>query len=345
MGVFLVALAVGLSAPAAEPPVAVSDLVSLLTSLLATDRNDKRIAHRLETIRVSERLSEETIGTLKQMGVGRATLRALDAIRKESAGLPAPSQDPLSVAPAPSDAEQAGMLDAMRRWSAAYLAGLPNFMCTRSVQRHRSIPPIHGNSSGMFADGEWFPAGSYSSQAGYSDEGDFYRVEFADGRPSDGFREGLAAEGTWGEFGGFMKEILDPNRQASFAWDRWEVYRARRMAVFRYAVDVKHSQYSIRTFAAQPVIVAHRGFVYVDPHSGAVGRLILYATGLKAAAPITALGSVLDYAETSIGGATFVLPRSATSYVRTDGGETHEAIEYRDYRKFHSDSTIRFDAR
>ncbi|MGO9094495.1 MAG: hypothetical protein ACLQGV_04665 [Bryobacteraceae bacterium] len=112
--------------------------------------------------------------------------------------------------------------------------------------------------------------------------------------------------------------------------------------MFRYAVDAKHSQYAIRTFAAQPVTVAHRGFVYFDPRSGAVGRLILYGTGLKAVAPINALGSVLDYAEAAIGGATFVLPRSAASYSRTDAGETREVIEYRDYRRFQSDSTVRF---
>src|SRR5208283_1527319 len=106
MSVFVWALAIGLSAPAAEPPVAADELVSLLTSLLATDRKDKRIAHRIETIRLSERLSEETILTLKQMGVGRATLRTLEAIRKQSAGLAAPSEDTLSVTPAPSDDEE-----------------------------------------------------------------------------------------------------------------------------------------------------------------------------------------------------------------------------------------------
>jgi hypothetical protein len=139
-----------------------------------------------------------------------------------------------------------------------------------------------------------------------------------------------------------MREILEPSREATFTWDHWEVYRARRMAVFRYAVDAKHSRYAIRTFAAQPVTVAHKGFVYVDPRSGAVGRLILYGTGLKAVAPITAVGTVLDYAEAALGGATFVLPRSAASYARTDAAEVRETIEYRDYRKFQSDSTVRF---
>ncbi|MGO9094494.1 MAG: hypothetical protein ACLQGV_04660 [Bryobacteraceae bacterium] len=198
MRVLLWVLAIGLSVPTAEPLVAVDELVSMLTSLLATDRNDKRIAHRLETIRLSERLSEETILMLKQMGVGRATLRTLEAIRKESAGLAAPSQDTLSVTPAPSDDEQARMLDTVRRWSAAYLASLPNFLCTRSVQRHRSFMQVHGDLSDMVADLGWFPSGSYSGQAGYGDGGDYYHIESVDGRPSDGFREGLEREGGLG---------------------------------------------------------------------------------------------------------------------------------------------------
>ncbi|HXN47804.1 MAG TPA: hypothetical protein VN893_14250, partial [Bryobacteraceae bacterium] len=55
-------LLLALAAPAAEPPVALSDLVSTLTCALATDRDDQRIARSLDTTRLSERLSEETIG-------------------------------------------------------------------------------------------------------------------------------------------------------------------------------------------------------------------------------------------------------------------------------------------
>jgi hypothetical protein len=90
-------------------------------------------------------------------------------------------------------------------------------------------------------------------------------------------------------------------------------------------------------------MIAHRGLVYLDPQTGVVGRLILYGIGLTFDAPINAVADVLDYGEVAIGGATLVLPLSGVSYVRAQGTEAREEIEYHDYRKFQSDSTVKFD--
>lgn len=351
MPVLLWALAVGLAVRAAQPPLPVSDLVSMLTCALATDRNDQRIAHSVATTRLSERLSEETVGMLRQMGIGPATVRALEAIRKQSASLPAPSEDPISAAPAPSGSEQARMLAAMRRWSGAYLAGLPDFVCTRTAREFRNYALVpHPTFSQRdrvdpVADDRWHAAGSYSGEAGYVGGRDYYRVALVDNKPFHGSLERLRRDLLWGEFGGLMTEILDPSREATFEWDRWEVLRGRRMAAFRYTVDLQHSRYSLRVSEGPPAIVAHRGLIYVDPRTGVIGRLILYGTGLTLDAPINAVAVVLDYGEVAIGGASFVLPRGAVGYVRAQRRETREEIEYRDYRKFQSESTVKFDDR
>ena len=344
-------LVLGLAARAAEPLAAVSDLVSRLTCALATDRDDQRIARAVKATRLSEAISEETIGLLKQMGAGPATVRALEALRKESAGLPAPADDPISAAPVPSAAEQARILDAMRRWSGGYLASLPDFVCTRTVRQFRNYALVHHPSFGhpdrmdAVADDRWHAAGSYSGEAGYVGGRDYYRVASVDNKPFHGSFEQLGRDALSGEFGGLMTEILDPSREATFEWDRWEVYRAHRMAVFRYAVDLKHSRYWLRSPATQPVNIAHRGLVYVDPQTGVVGRLILYGIGLTIDAPLNAVAVVLDYGNVPIGGATFLLPVGGISYMRAQRRETREEIDYRDYRKFQSASTVKFDER
>ena len=74
--------------------------------------------------------------------------------------------------------------------------------------------------------------------------------------------------------------------------------------------------------------------IYFDPETGAIGRLILYGTGMTLDAPVNALGDVFDYGEFTIGEARFILPRSAVTYVRARQRETRQEIEYRDYRKF-----------
>ena len=351
MRVLLCALLLAVHAQAADPPVTVSDLVSVLTCALATDRDDQRIARAVKATRLCEQISEETIGLLKQMGVGPLTIRALAALRKDSAGLPKPAEDPISPAPVPSAAEQARMLDAVRRWSGAYFAGLPDFVCTRTVRQFRNYALVRHPSFTQpdrmepMADDRWHAAGSYSVEASYVGGRDSYRVTFVDNKPFHGSFEQFGREVLAGEFGGLMTEIVDPSRGATVEWDHWEVYRARRMGVFRYAVDLKHSRYWLRNPTTPPAKIAHRGLVYVDPQTGVIGRLILYGTGLTFDAPINAVGIVLDYGNVPIGGATFVLPLSGLSYARVQRRETREEIEYRDYRKFQSESTVKFDER
>jgi len=356
-------LLLALAAPAAEPPVALSDLVSTLTCALATDRDDQRIARSLDTTRLSERLSEETIGMLQRAGVGPATVLGLQALRKQSAALSSASEDPISYAAAPSAAEQARILDAVRLWSGAYLASLPDFTCTRTVRQFRDRSPVPVPTCWVGSADKpvvppsgthWRDAGSFSGELAYVAGRDHFRVTLVNNKPFSGSLEQLGRDYAWGEFGGLMVEIMDPHREAAFRWERWEMLRGGRKAVFRYAVDLAHSHYSLRVPLAhrrgaesEPWIfpAAHHGFIYVDPQTGVIERTILYADGLDCSTPLSAAGDVLDYSTVRIAGATFQLPTRAVAYGRAERTETREEIDYRDYRKFESESTVKFDER
>ena len=215
------------------------------------------------------------------------------------------------------------------------------------------VRSVAGDARGQvrerMADDRWHEAGSYAGETAYVHGRDYYRVTTLDGKPFSGSFEKLNRDRSWGEFGGLMVEIMDPGREATLEWDRWEVLRGRRMAVLRYSVDQKHSSYCLRVpvTAAQPqewtITIAHHGFVYVDPQTGAIGRLISYGGDVPTPFPINASGDVLDYAEFSIAGNRFVLPLRAVSYQRTQRRETREEIEFSEYRKFESTSNVRFD--
>ena len=356
-------LLLSVSAPAAEAPVSVSELVSKLTCALATDRADQRIARSVETTSLSERLSEETIGMLERAGIGPATVLALRALREQSAALPAPAEDSISFAQAPSAVEEAKMLDAVRLWSGAYIASLPDFTCTRTVSQFRDhtrtpVPTCWAGSpekpTVLPTGTHWIAAGSFSGEVAYVAGRDHFRATRVNDKPFSGSLEQLGRDYAWGEFGGLMLEIMDPRRAAAFQWDRWEVLHGRRMAVFRYAVNLAHSHYSLRVPLAHQTgtekqswifPAAHHGFIYVDPQTGVIERSILYADGLDCASPLSAAGDVLEYGSIRIAGATFQLPIRAVAYGRAQRTETREEIEYRDYRKFQSDSTVKFDER
>src|ERR1700690_2917575 len=114
----------------AETRLDVSQLVGQVTSALAVDRNDKRIAASLKSVRLIERLTPEMAALLVSTGAGPETARAIEALCQQSAGLPVPVQDALSVAPALSGPEQDEIIARMRRYVAEYLARFPDFIAT-----------------------------------------------------------------------------------------------------------------------------------------------------------------------------------------------------------------------
>jgi hypothetical protein len=338
----------------ADTRLDVSQLAGTITSALAVDRNDKRIARSLNSVRLTERLSAEAAELLVKMGTGPATARALDALRKQSAGLPAPAQDALSISPVPSESEQHEMIDRMRGYVSVYLAQFPDFIATKAVRQYHNYKSFDKPSSFFVGgwsetvtsvDDRWYAAGAYTADAAYVAGRAYHR-----GTAANDKRE-RTSRVSHGEFGAMLEEIFDPSRAAWFAWDRWQTLNGTRTAVFGYQVAPEFSRYSVccRT-TVQPdnkrrqeyVKAGHRGFVFADPRSGAVMRLILYATGPAGEADTIAAGNVLEYGDVSIGESRYLLPVRSTAYVRIGEYESREEIEYRNYHKFSSEAAISF---
>ncbi len=309
--------------------VNVSDLVSEVTSNLAVDRNDRRISRALESIQLTDRLTPQTIELLVELGVGPDTTRALEKLHLKSAKLPSPAEPPLSVTPEPSDAEQRQMLARARLYVNDYIARLPNFIATKSIQKYR-------NYKGSVVDDQWHASLRYSMEATYPE------------RPG---KRSPVVPLTTGEFGGMMVAIFAPASAGTFTWDRWQVMAGTRMAVFGYRIVPVFSRYTVccrlvpqpdGSSRAEDYPSGHRGVVFIEPASGIVRRLILYATGLTETSPMSAAGNVLDYGEVKIDNMRYMLPVRSTGYERVGRAETREEIEYRNYHKFRADTAIDF---
>jgi len=328
------------------PNTTVSSLVDNVTALLAVDRDDARIADELRNVHLHESLSDEVVTMLRQMGAGPATVRELQAIARKTRKLPPPPQAPLSLTPDPSAAERAAMVDAARRYATGYLASLPDFTCIREARRFHAGQVIHqlmpsttnvSIDSRTVVNNRWSLSGSYTAEASIVHGEDRYKITRVNNRPSSESFDQLRDKVSWGEFGGMLKDVFSADPE--FQWDRWQVTGGRRAAVFAFYVDPAHSGYWV---CCPRVTSPYRGFVFADPQSGEVLRLIIIATGLTSRTPILAGAHVLDYGNVTIGGRSYLLPRRAMAY-RSDGsGETREEIDYRDYRKFGAESTLSF---
>ncbi|MFY9726535.1 MAG: hypothetical protein WAJ87_13645 [Bryobacteraceae bacterium] len=332
----------------------VSQLVGTVTSASAVDRNDKRIAQSLSSVRLTERLTEETAAFLVRTGAGPETVRAIEALRKQSAGLPLPAQDVLATAPVLPAPEQDEIIARMRRYVSEYLARFPDFIATKTVRQYHNYRSLEvpGSFQGYektatIVDDRWHEAGEYTAEAAYISGREHYSKTAA-GKEK---RKSIPPVSV-GEFGGMLEEICDPSRAAEFAWDHWQMLDGTRAAVFAYQVALEFSRYSVCCRQAaqlngkprqEYVKTGHRGFVFLNPQSGAVLRLVLYATGLTEATGVNAAGHVLDYGDVAVGGNRYLLPVRSVAYVRIGRFESREEIEYRDHRKFSADAAINFD--
>jgi len=329
----------------AQSRMTVAELVTALTTSFAVDRNDLRIARWLSEVHLSESLSDSEIDILSRLGAGPHTLSVLRKLRDKSQSLPGPSRESLSESPRPSAAETSAVIASMRSYAAGYLASLPDFTCTRDgrlfvaysvddprVHPRDFNPPVLRALTRMV----WQPAGSYTADVGYVGGADHYKLRLVNNaRPSETFEE-FHGKVSWGEFAGMMKEIF--RSVPDFAWDHWQTVGGKTAAVFAYGVDAAHSGYRV---CCPAMVTAHRGFVYADPQTGQVLRLVIEAD-LAERAPVIAAGFLLDYDEVDIAGRRYPLPRTAATYVHAGDIEECEEISYGNYRKFSAGTTIVF---
>ena len=348
---FISLLVVGI-AESAERNLDVSQLVGSVTSAFAVDRNDKRIARSLKSMRLTESLTEETTGLLLKMGAGPETARALQMLQRQSARLPLPPAEVLATSPAPSESELREITLRAQHYVSEYLLQFPDFIATENVRQFHNYEANYSPSVFPGADQRLISVDDRWH------EGIVYTTEIADAAGREyhekrGAGKDISSRITRisrGEFGGMLAEILGPGRDYKFGWDRWEVVNCVRTAVLRYNVDTAASRYTVSyrvvdpggKSRAQNVNVGHRGLVYVDPRSGAVMRLILYAIGFPELAEVNAAGHVLDYGEVNIGGKSYFIPVRSIAYVRVGQYESREEIEYSHHRKFSSEATINF---
>ena len=327
------------AALAAEAPITVGDLVGRISEALAVDRDDERIARSLASVVLKERLSDGVIAKLQVMGAGPLTLRELQALARQSGSLPGPALPPLTLDPSPTASERAAMALAVRNYTAGYLDSLPDFTCTREDQRFRTPT---GRQAGLVEKGllrswDWVNAGSNVTEVSWVGHQEHYRLVSVNGKPTGESFAKIENRVSWGETAGLLKEI--PDIAPELRWDHWEVTDNRRAAVLGYYIPLADSQYRL---CCPAFFAAHRGLVCADPQSGAVLRLIIYATGLTFKSSALGSGNVVDYGDVVISGNHYLLPRRSVAWVLNHDGEGREEIVYRDYRKFDANATITF---
>lgn len=327
-----------LSAATAEMSLTVAQLVMFIRSSVDLKQPDRQVAEYLRHVKLTDKLDDRTIEDLQSMGAGPKTVVALRELSEASASLPVaapPAPKPVYVPPPPPDSvEQAKIIDEARDYALNYTKQLPNFICVQ-VTRRDFDPSGTGNN--------WYHADTITARLSYNGF-ENYEVILHNNQPvTNASMRQFGGTTSEGEFGSMMKEIFEPETHTEFSWDHWGKLRGHKTYVFAYDVQQQYSKYHVEADGVEAIIPAYRGLLYIDEDSKAVVKIVMTPHDMPSTFPIKEITSTLDYDLETVGDTQYMLPLKSVLTSKRDRQMTKNDIEFRLYRKFGTESTIKFE--
>ena len=335
------------SLAATAQSLSVQQLRKFLESSVQLKQTDKEVAGFLTHAKITEKLDDRTIEEFQSLGIGPKTVAALKNLRDQSESLAAaapaaPEARPRPIPP-PSAEEQAAIISEVRDYAINYTKTLPDFICTQVTRRYIAASPggRYGGRAGD--DPSWQLQDTLTIRLSYFEQKEDYKLILVNNTVTQEDYRKLGGAVSTGEFGSMLKDIFEVDTEARFEWDHWATLRGRRAMAFAYHVTQPHSHWMLDYEHVQHIYPAYSGLVYVDKESHQVLRVTLVSENVPADFPIHQAESVLDYDYQTISDHPFLLPLKAENRMRTSDVLTRLDIEFRLYRKFSTESEIKYD--
>jgi hypothetical protein len=338
MRCLLVLVTAAVLTAATEMNLTVAQLVMFIRSSVQLKQPDRQVAEYLRHVKLTDKLEDRTIEDLQSLGAGPKTVAELRELADASARLtvvPPPPPPPVYVPPPPpSSEEQAKIIDQTREYALNYTKQLPNFICVQ-VTRRDYDPTGTGNN--------WYHADTITARLSYNGS-ENYEVILHNNQPvTNANMRQFGGTTSEGEFGSMMKEIFEPETHTEFSWDHWGKLRGRKTYVFAYDVQQEYSKYHVEADDKLAIVPAYRGLVYIDEDTNMVVKIVMTPYDMPSSFPIHEITSSLDYDLETIGDQQYMLPLKSVLTSKRDRQMTKNDIEFRLYRKFGTESSIKFE--
>jgi hypothetical protein len=338
MRCLLLVVTAALLTAATEMNLTVAQLEMFIRSAVELKQPDRQVAEYLRHVKLTDKLDDRTIEDLQSLGAGPKTVAVLRELSDASANLPAappPPPKPVYVPPPPPDSvEQAKIIDEAREYALNYTKQLPNFICVQ-VTRRDIDPSGTGNN--------WYHGDTITARLSYNGF-ENYEVILHNNQPvTNASMRQFGGMSSQGEFGSMMKEVFEPETHTEFSWDHWGKLRGRKAYVFAYDVQQEFSKYRVEADDAEGIVPAYRGLVYIDEDTKAVVKIVMTPYNMPSTFPIHDITSSLDYDFETIGDQQYMLPLKSVLISRRARQMSKNDIEFRLYRKFGTESTIKFE--
>ena len=341
----------------AADKLTVQQLRIAIASAQAAGDSDREIARRIDKITLTERLTDATLAAIVRQIPGTETERELQIQADRSAFLEPPASEQVE-APRPAMEEQRLIIARTIRYTAGFIHGLPDFICTEVIRRLDDDPTRRSDKAEKWKHIRLLDTVVQQLTFNHGQESSVFQM--VNGRPYRG-KQALSGMVTRGEFGNMLGMMLLGNSDMKAWWSHWEMIDGKRLAVFHYAVDKAHSQYAvsyccheIRTpdgrILPSTIIVAFEGELFLDPATGTIYRATWQTVHVPSGFPTRLTSTLVDYRQVDIGGRSYMCPVKSVS---VSDSVMYSAIgpftyplhsineaRFTQYRKFAADATL-----
>ena len=258
-----------------------------------------------------------------------------------AASLAPPAAETLTM-PAPDAQAQQRMLARCSEYVNQTVPRLPNYFALRTTnsfefttaQKLQSQGSVNGISqtrqgprvrylalgpakSSDAPENQYFLLESYAQEVTYRGDAEVVNAPPGANGPSRASPDGLT---TSGEFGSVLELIVVDFKQDQMTWDHWEQGRSAQgsmlpLAVFHYSVSSERSHYGVNYPNELPENPAYHGEVAIDPESGAVRRITIFASSSESGI-FNESSHLVEFAPTEIAGTTYICPVHSVAIVR-----------------------------
>jgi hypothetical protein len=242
-----------------------------------------------------------------------------------------------SVARQPSDPILPGVdpvIEKAREAAAAYSGSLPNFFAQQFTARYEKE-----------GRGSWQALDVVSADVAYEDGHESYKnIKIGNKATSKPMGE-IGGTRSTGEFATLLDAVMQPGAGATFRKNGTDTIRSRSAYVYSFEIPRERSTWRVEA-PSQLYFPAIRGSIWIDKETFRVLRIEQEGRNIPVLFPFDTVETAAEYDFVRLGTAgPFLLPVEAEvlSCQRGTSLCSRNKIEFRNYRKFGSESSITFD--
>ncbi len=247
----------------------------------------------------------------------------------ESAAAPEPD----TLAPkAPGGSTDEAVIADARSVASTFTSTLPNYLVQQLTIRYFST----------VSPARWQQIDQVTADLAYVDGKEDYRNFRVNNQPVDRPEQ----SGSWstGEFSTTLEDILSPMTNAKFRRRGAQKMAGRNAMVFDYTVAQPNSHWTIVAPDDRRYNPPYEGAIWVDQDTRRVLRIEQRTSSMPSGWPYKGAECVLEYGYVRIDQKTYLLPDRAENQACMSGSGacTRNVIEFRNYRKFTTESNVKF---